>query len=262
MDERRTVEESRRRQAEEGPSSRAGEPAGGPQYHTILIGLLAVLVVAAAFNQFQIATLYSLPLAKAGGGAAAAAAAGTASAQAQPSGASLQAVDARPTGVPAIYGAELGIRYDDVSEATPQLAESTISKLARYDQEIDLEGADLQRYVKIGTSIACEYCCGANTLVFATGAPACGCAHSYAMRGLAKYLIKNHGSEYTDDQILEELGKWKALFFPGPMNAKAAVLKSNGIELNYVNLASNKYRGIESGAASGGSGGAGQVGGC
>ncbi len=259
MDERRTVEESRKKQGADGQAAQeGGQAAAGTQYHTILIGLLAILVVAAAFNQFQIATLYSMPLVKAGGVAAVAAAP---SAQAQPSGASLQAVDVRPTGVPAIYGAELGIRYDDVSEANPQLAESTISKLARYDQEIDLQGADLQRYVKIGTSIACEYCCGANTLVFATGAPACGCAHSYAMRGLAKYLIKNHGSEYTDDQILEELGKWKTLFFPGPISAKAAVLKSQGIELNYINLASNKYRGIESGASAG-SGGASQVGGC
>ncbi|MEW6035179.1 MAG: hypothetical protein AB1529_01070 [Candidatus Micrarchaeota archaeon] len=259
MDERRTVEDSRKRQAGEGPAAQAGGTAPeGPQYHTILIGLLAVLVVVAAFNQFQIATLYSMPLVKAGGVAAAQAAPST---QAQPSGASLQAVDVRPTGVPAIYGSELGIRYDDVSETNPQLADSTIDKLAIYDQQIDLQGADLQRYVKIGTSIACEYCCGAKTLVFATGAPACGCSHSYAMRGLAKYLIKNHGSEYTDDQILEELGKWKVLFFPGVHAQKAAVLKSQGVELNYVNLASNKYRGIESAASAGGSGGA-MVGGC
>ena len=65
------------------------------------------------------------------------------------------------------------------------------------------------------------------------------------MRGLAKYLITNHPNEFTDDQILEELGKWKILFFPGPMAAKAKVLQSKGIELNYINLASNKYRGIE-----------------
>ena len=79
------------------------------------------------------------------------------------------------------------------------------------------------------------------------------------MRGLAKYLIKYHGTEFSDEQILEELGKWKVLFFPGVHQQKAAVLKSQGIELNYINLASNKYRGAEKGQAS--SGGA-MVGGC
>ena len=77
------------------------------------------------------------------------------------------------------------------------------------------------------------------------------------MRGLAKYLITKHGSEFTDDQILEEMGKWKVLFFPEIHMQKAAALKQNGIELNYINLASNLYRNIEKGA----SGGA-MVGGC
>jgi len=66
------------------------------------------------------------------------------------------------------------------------------------------------------------------------------------MRGLAKYLIKNHNSEYSDDEILEELGKWKTLFFPAQITKKAEILNGKGIELSYINLASNKYRGIES----------------
>jgi len=42
------------------------------------------------------------------------------------------------------------------------------------------------------------------------------------------------------------------------MEGKAQVLESNGIDsTNYINLASNKYRGIEQGAVSGG-----MVGGC
>ena len=44
------------------------------------------------------------------------------------------------------------------------------------------------------------------------------------------------------------------------MAQKAAVLKSKGIELNYINLASNKYRGIEKGVEVGSSGA--MVGGC
>ena len=65
------------------------------------------------------------------------------------------------------------------------------------------------------------------------------------MRGLAKYLLDRHANEFTNDEILEELGKWKVLFFPGIMQNKANVLKQKGIEFNYINLASNKYRGIE-----------------
>jgi len=156
-----------------------------------------------------------------------------------------------PKGVPEVYGKELDIRYDDISASNPKTTQSTIGILANLDNSITLTGDDLQRYIKIGSMIACEYCCGATTLVFSNGQPACGCAHSYAMRGLEKYLIKNHRSEYTDDQILEELGKWKVLFFPDVHIQKAAVLKSQGIELNYINLASNKYRGIEQGASSG-----------
>ncbi|MEE8400825.1 MAG: hypothetical protein V3R86_01550, partial [Candidatus Hydrothermarchaeaceae archaeon] len=52
------------------------------------------------------------------------------------------------------------------------------------------------------------------TLVLPDGTRACGCAHSYAMRGLSKYLILNHPGEYSDEEILEELSRWKTLFFP------------------------------------------------
>ncbi|MBI4018274.1 MAG: hypothetical protein HY368_01570 [Candidatus Aenigmarchaeota archaeon] len=176
----------------------------------------------------------------------------------------LKSVDVTPKGVPPIYGAELGISYDDVSAANAQKADETISKLASYDVDIQLDAEQLERYVKIAGQISCEYCCGADSIIFTKdsgqykrGDAACGCAHSYAMRGVAKYLITQHGDEFTDDQILEELGKWKTLFFPDILAQKAAVLQDNGIELNYVNLASNKYRGIEAGSAGGG-----MVGGC
>src|SRR3989344_784916 len=163
-----------------------------------------------------------------------------------------------PKGIPAVYGKELKISYDDISASNSQSTESTIGILTNIDNSVTLTGDDLDRYVKIGSMIACEYCCGSQALVFKDGQAACGCAHSYAMRGLEKYLIKNHGTEYTDDEILEELGKWKVLFFPGVHETKAAVLKSKGIELNFINLASNKYRGIEKGQESSGD----MVGGC
>jgi|SRR3989338_2002591 len=164
-----------------------------------------------------------------------------------------------PNGIPRIYGTELGVSFDDVSITDPQKADIIIKKVAALDNRIQLTSTEMQRYIPIASQISCEYCCGAEALIDRNGRAACGCAHSYAMRGLAKYLIQNHPNDFTDDQILEEMGKWKTLFFPGALAAKAKVLESEGIELNYINLASNKYRDIEKGSASGSGG---MVGGC
>ena len=163
-----------------------------------------------------------------------------------------------PTGVPAIYGEELGVSYDAVSASDPRSADATISAMKGLDVTLTLEGEDLERYIEVTSKISCEYCCGAKSIIFDNGEPACGCAHSYAMRGLSKYLILNH-PEMSDDEILSELGKWKVLFFPGIHEQKAQVLESQGIDsTNYINLASNLYRGIAKGQSSGG----GMVGGC
>jgi len=167
-----------------------------------------------------------------------------------------------PKGTPRIYGQELGVGYGDVSVNDQQKANATIAILSQFDQEkggkfIELSGDAQQRYIKIASQISCEYCCGAESIIFPNGKAACGCAHSYSMRGLAKYLLKNHPNDFTDDQILEELGKWKTLFFPGILAEKAKALKDKGIEFNYINLASNKYRGLEKGAQGGS-----MVGGC
>jgi len=117
----------------------------------------------------------------------------------------------------------------------------------------------MERYIRIGSSISCEYCCGAQSIIFSNGERACGCAHSYAMRGLAKYMLIEH-PDVSDAVILEELGKWKVLFFPGVHEQKAQALEAQGIDSkNYINLASNLYRGAEKGQT--GSGGS-MVGGC
>ncbi len=157
-------------------------------------------------------------------------------------------LDIFPKGVPRMYGAELGVRFDDVSAQDPSKADATIKKLGKLDQEIALSEINKTRYIFIlnilENGISCEYCCGAPSIIFEDGNPACGCAHSFAMRGLAKYLLKNHGQEYTDKEIFEEMSKWKILFFPGKMIAKADALAKKGIEVNSINLASNTYRGI------------------
>ncbi|HKZ33711.1 MAG TPA: hypothetical protein VJ142_00535 [Candidatus Nanoarchaeia archaeon] len=166
-----------------------------------------------------------------------------------------------PQGVPAVYGEELGITYDDVSPNNLEKTEETINLLGNIDRVETLEGAELERYIDIlykqYNGIACEYCCGARSVIFSNGQAACGCAHSYAMRGLTKYLIKYHGDELSDEQILTEVGKWKTLFFPGILEGKAQVMKSYGIEVDYINLTTNQYRGIEQGQATGS-----MVGGC
>lgn len=167
-----------------------------------------------------------------------------------------------PAGTPEIYGEELGVSYDDISASNPQLADSTIRLLGNIDRSETLEGEELERYIEIlynlENGISCEYCCGARSIIFDNGQPACGCAHSYAMRGLTKYLIKYHGDAFTDEEILAEIGKWKVLFFPEIHEQKAQILEANGIDsTNYINLASNIYRNIEKGQTSGG-----MVGGC
>ena len=177
----------------------------------------------------------------------------------------VSALSVLPEGIPEIYGSELGVSYNDVSASNPQLADATMAELAKYE-DMQLNKEQMERYVKIGSSISCEYCCGAKTLVFSNGERACGCAHSYAMRGLAKYLLTKH-PDMTDEQILNELGKWKVLFFPGVHEKKAEALKANGIDytdenLGYIYLASNLYRGAENQATTSSSGGSQMVGGC
>ena len=205
----------------------------------VQFGILAILILVVVFS---LGKIYG------GSGAGLATGIGTVSAS-----------EIIPKGVPAVYGQELEVSYNDVSASNPNLAEATIAKLTKYEN-MQLNNATMTRYVRIGSSIACEYCCGAQTLVFSNGERACGCAHSYAMRGLAKYLLTKH-PDMTDAEILNELGKWKVLFFPGVHEQKAKVLEANGIDsTNYINLASNLYRGAEQGQTSGG--GTGQVGGC
>lgn len=197
-------------------------------------GLLIAALLVVGFNAYQIGSLSA-----SAAGAAGAPATGLSTA----SPPAVRDESILPKGTPPIYGEELGVSFDDVSEGALQKADATIARLGTLDSRITLEGEALQRYIQVASQISCEYCCGTDSIIFQDGSPACGCAHSYAMRGLAKHLIQRHGSEYTDEQILEEMGKWKVLFFPTQHAEKAARLRAKGIEASYINLASNKYRG-------------------
>ncbi len=126
-----------------------------------------------------------------------------------------------PRGTPVVYGSELNVSFDRPTESLDMLA--ALDGDLYSDGKLkyaDLSDEQKKRYLRVGASIACEYCCGAKTLVFSDGQPACGCQHSAAMRGLAKYLLTNHENEYSDQEILGELTKWKALFFPKQTIAK------------------------------------------
>src|SRR3989344_5384422 len=157
--------------------------------HKLLIGLLIATLFVVGFNAVRLSKLDNV-----GSFVPAVAAAvdgPTAQVSAAPSNSEII-----PTGVPAIYGKELGVSFDDVTVDDPQKADATIRKLGKLDQTITLStlsATDKERYInvayKLENGISCEYCCGARAIIFENGEPACGCAHSYAMRGLAKYLI-------------------------------------------------------------------------
>ncbi len=183
--------------------------------------LIAVMILVLALNQYMIQSIKSNIIT------------GKFTAEAQTNSANLgKAAEAIiPKGTPNVYGLELGVDFDKPVES--------LNVLAGLDGDLYPDGklkyANLtdeqkNRYLKIGASIACEYCCSATTLVFSNGQPACGCAHSAAMRGLAKYLLINHGNEYSDQEILNELTKWKILFFPKQMIAKYLQTGSSSVD--------------------------------
>lgn len=166
-----------------------------------------------------------------------------------------------PAGTPRLYGDDLDLKYDDVSANDRAGADRAIGKMASLDRNIELQGDDLERYIYLlydkEGGMSCEYCCGARSIIFENGEAACGCAHSFAMRGVAKYLITEYGDDFSDEEILSEVGKWKVLFFPEIHSQKAEVLEEEGFDTDYIALTTNTYRGIEEGSTGGG-----MVGGC
>ncbi len=129
-----------------------------------------------------------------------------------------------PTGIPNIYGEELSVAF------VPEHADRMILLLKQYEDD-ELKKEQLEAYIRIGLRTSCEYCCRVKTLIKPMrrdGERACGCAHSYAMRGLVKYLLMNHNDKYTEDEILEEVNRWKTLFFP-KQSIQKVIASSKGI---------------------------------
>ena len=129
------------------------------------------------------------------------------------------------SGQPAIYGSELGVTFDSVQASMDIMRQMDPTY---GNKKIVLAGDDLKRYIDVALRISCEYCCGAASIIDKTGRAACGCAHSQAMRGLLAYLIKNHASEYSNDEMLRELARWKGMYFPKQMIQKMATQLQGG----------------------------------
>ncbi len=119
-----------------------------------------------------------------------------------------------PRGIP-FYGEALGVSFDDPIRSLEIIAQLDPS----YGRnKVQLTPEEKERYIRIDTTptITCEFCCGVKTAVTKDGRPTCGCKHSWAIRGLTAYLVKNY-PQLSDDEIKKELMKWKGLFFPKQM---------------------------------------------
>ena len=128
-----------------------------------------------------------------------------------------------PTGTPD-YGPALGVSFDD-----PVAGLSVLANLHRQIPTNSLSAEEKQRYINVGTKISCEFCCSAPAVVDSTGRDLCGCSHALSFMGLSKYLIQN--TDMSDDDILWELTRWKALYYPRNMVEKGAAALQNGLEL-------------------------------
>ncbi len=109
-----------------------------------------------------------------------------------------------PTGTP-WYGQEAGVSFDDPIKAQNLWAKG---------RAIQLSTEEEQRWGRIVNSFTCDYCCGSpqNPTIITR----CGCAHSAAAQGMAKWFIKNYGDKYSDEEIYGEMARWYAVWYPGP----------------------------------------------
>jgi len=103
-----------------------------------------------------------------------------------------------------------------------------MNTLVGYYRSIELTGNGQEKFIAVGTqpNTGCEYCCGIGNgeAITSDGRTRCGCDHHLALIGLIKYLIQQG---YSDEQILGEIQKWKAYFFP--QGYVSEVLEERGI---------------------------------
>ncbi|MDO8660280.1 MAG: hypothetical protein Q7K43_00175 [Candidatus Woesearchaeota archaeon] len=121
-----------------------------------------------------------------------------------------------PSG-PAVWASELGISYDDPVTALNFLAQKLYPAMK---SDLQQNAPELwKRYLDLATKpvgISCEYCCGVGPVsVTPRGELTCGCAHNPAVHAVTMYLMKN--TKMSDAEILQEVMKWKSLWFPKDM---------------------------------------------
>lgn len=132
-----------------------------------------------------------------------------------------------PQGTPD-YGAAMGVSFDDPVGSMELLAQSYNA----VKQDIQQNYPEVwQRYLNLATrpvGVSCEFCCGVGPVgITSNGALRCGCQHNPALQTLTMVLMKD--TDYSDAEILREVMKWKALWFPRDMVGLA--LKASGGEL-------------------------------
>lgn len=189
--------------------------------NAMMVFLLTVTTVIMLLNQLQITAISEV-----GGGSSGNAGKGTKLSVKLTGDVTQDAIKAvLSTGTPS-YGPEIGVSFDD-----PVTSLNALAKLDRTVPTSSLSEAEKTRFIYVGTKISCEFCCGAPAVIDGSGNSACGCSHAASFRGLAKYLIKNHPTEWTDDEILLEATKWKALYYPKNMVEKAVAALNNNLDL-------------------------------
>lgn len=198
-------------------------------FQYVVTGILAILLVVTVFQGYQIATLSSELENREVSGSGAVTRTTTSGGPGESTTVQDILKEITPTGTPD-YGKKAGVSYDKV--------EAGLSTLMGYHQTISLSGNEQNRYVGIATTsdTACEFCCGIGQAGFgrSDGRIACGCSHNVAFSGLTKWLLKN--TDYTDKQIVDEIQKWKVLFFP--QGAVGKELERRNIQPESVGLPS------------------------
>lgn len=101
---------------------------------------------------------------------------------------------------------------EDISFDDPINAQK---KWGAYLQSIQLSGEQQKRWNSLINTFTCDYCCGGPSRV--TAIARCGCAHSRAWQGFFKYMITTYGDQYSDDELMGEASRWKALWYPKGM---------------------------------------------
>ncbi|MBI5355044.1 MAG: hypothetical protein HZB68_01165 [Candidatus Aenigmarchaeota archaeon] len=115
-----------------------------------------------------------------------------------------------PTGVPE-YASKLPVSYGD--------GEKSLLVWVQVYQTTKLTPEQANRYINLATKplgISCEFCCSVGPVgITYQGQLKCGCKHNPAAQGIAMWLIQN--TDYTDAQVVREVLRWKAVWFPRNM---------------------------------------------